>query len=183
MRSLFATIYASLIFTALVLLKCEANSITQLDDQHGVSDPPSGFDSKPLSMSQSSINNASQTANSNSANGDPKPDRATFLQYFKIRDIREKCPDDMSKANQSNESDPSKSSGAKFCPPVSDPLLCFPATPANQTLRLKCPYKEDLNMPDTGKDGSNNISRRIMSHGHTLNIQICVFNSFHDQAL
>ena len=85
MRSLFATIYASLIFTALVLLKCEANSITQLDDQHGVSDPPSGFDSKPLSMSNSSINNASQTANSNSANGDPKPDRATFLQYFKIQ--------------------------------------------------------------------------------------------------
>jgi hypothetical protein len=73
--------------------------------------------------------------------------------YFALRD---ECPFDL------NEYDArSANSTNKFCPSTADYLLCFPSTPANQTLNFKCPYKRGLRL----RDHQGLVTRRCNATG------------------
>lgn len=70
--------------------------------------------------------------------------------YFVLRD---ECPFDLNmfinnEMNYSSYVQNLKKGDRKFCPSAADYLLCFPSTPANETIHLKCPYREGLQVKD-----------------------------------
>lgn len=74
-------------------------------------------------------------------------------KFFSLRD---ECPFELNKFKL-NESNPSQ----KFCPSTADYLICFPSTPANQTIYFNCPYKPGLAV----KDPDSHVSRYCNPNG------------------
>lgn len=72
--------------------------------------------------------------------------------HFKLRDD---CLFDLnqyyeldSSNNQHTDRNLSNELRSRFCPTTADFLLCFPTTPANQTIRFPCPYKDAIVLKD-----------------------------------
>lgn len=72
--------------------------------------------------------------------------------HFKLRDD---CLFDLdqyyeldSSNNQHTDRNLSREQRSQFCPTTADFLLCFPTTPANQTIRFPCPYRDAIVLED-----------------------------------
>ena len=68
--------------------------------------------------------------------------------YFKLRD---ECPFDLNQYyqldslnNQHTDLNLSTDLQSQFCPTTADFLFCFPTTPANQTIKFACPFREEI---------------------------------------
>lgn len=79
----------------------------------------------------------SSSSSSSTAANDQRA--STLKKYFKLR---ESCPFDLNTVNNTAD-----------CAPTADFLLCFPETPANRTIKFKCPYVDDL--PFVINDGNH----------------------------
>ena len=136
--------YASLIFSFVIILNVESNSVTQSSSDNRESTAVLPV-LTPLDANLAE-NGTNFNRTDNGSAGDLKPSNKTesplakLAKYFKIRG---NCPDEL------DEETNSSSTAGKFCPPVADFLLCFPKTPVNQTLRIQCPYRDDLEAIDS----------------------------------
>lgn len=94
----------------------------------------------------------------------------SLTRYFVLR---KDCPFELDKYE-------SNSNGRKFCPSKADYLLCFPSTPANQTVYFKCPYRPDLRMR---ADAVGNATRHCGPNGtwESTNYALCIKNAVLNQ--
>lgn len=142
--STMTAVYASFIFSLVIILTfntVESNSITKSYEA------PSNDNDRdstttvltPLHLGNNGTNGTSQPDGPSVDVRANKTDTmlSRLAKYFKIRG---KCPDEPEDTN---------SSAGKFCPPAADFLLCFPKTPVNQTVRIQCPYRDDLEAIDS----------------------------------